>query len=75
MQPSVQLLLDNRADVAAPDVEGETALQWAAGAGHDSIVELLLAHGADVNAKNDLGGAPSGQRERRNALRLAFKGY
>ena len=34
---------------------GSTALHWAAGKGRKEIVELLLANGADVNAKNDGG--------------------
>jgi ankyrin repeat protein len=32
---------------------GETPLHWAALEGHNDLVELLLAHGADVNAKDN----------------------
>ena len=31
---------------------GETALMFAAPDGHREVVELLLQHGADVNAKD-----------------------
>jgi ankyrin repeat protein len=37
---------------------GSTALHWAAGKGRKEIVELLLANGADVNAKNKDGETP-----------------
>ena len=40
---------------------GETALHWAAAKGHRSIVELLLKHGADVEAKNNKGPGPRGK--------------
>jgi ankyrin repeat protein len=33
-------------------------LHFAADEGHKEIVELLIAAGADVNAKNDIGGTP-----------------
>ncbi len=38
------------ADVA--DNSGAGPIHWAAQAGHESIVEVLLAHGADVNANS-----------------------
>ena len=38
-------------DVTRPRSNGWTALQKAAGRGHVAVVQLLLQHGADVNAK------------------------
>ena len=32
---------------------GDTPLTWASYKGHDKMVEVLLAHKADVNAKNN----------------------
>lgn len=40
------------ADLEAPDANGNTALMWAADA---KLVDLLLANGADVKAKNKFG--------------------
>jgi ankyrin repeat protein len=52
---AVQELLDKGADVNTKDIEGHTALMWAAGLGHNIIVQTLLDKGADVNAKNNDG--------------------
>ena len=35
--------------------DGNTALHYASGLGNKECVTLLLAHGADVNARNDWG--------------------
>ena len=34
--------------------DGDTALMLASCKGHTAVVELLLQHGADVNAKDDV---------------------
>ena len=46
--------------VNAPDDAGDTPLHWAAMGGWDdnSVLKLLLAHGADVNARNKEGDTP-----------------
>jgi hypothetical protein len=47
--------------VRARDGKGATALHVAAFNGHRAIVELLLAAGADINARDDIyGGTPAG---------------
>jgi ankyrin repeat protein len=45
-------------DPKAASQAGDTALHVAAALGHDSVVELLAGHGADVNAKNRRGVTP-----------------
>ena len=49
-------LLDAGADVDAATAEGaygaQTALMWAVAQSHPSVVEVLLAHGADVHARS-----------------------
>jgi len=45
-------------DVNGRDNWGETSLHLATLEGHKEIVELLIANGADVNAKNEYGKTP-----------------
>jgi ankyrin repeat protein len=52
------LLNDNPNLVSSQDTNGCTPLYWAASAGHKDIAELLLAKGADVNAKGRKGYTP-----------------
>jgi len=56
----VQAELDKGVDVDEGDDSwpGMTPLHYAADEGHTEVVELLIANGADVNAKNDEGGTP-----------------
>lgn len=51
-------LIQKKADVNQPDLDGATALHWAAH--HDDLesVDLLVTAGANVNAANDLGATP-----------------
>ncbi len=45
--------IDTGTDLNARDNRGITPLMWAANWGHEEIVELLIAAGADVNAKEE----------------------
>ena len=51
----VELLLDNRADIALEDDDGNTAVLRAAEAGQIKVVCLLAERGADLDRKNDQG--------------------
>jgi uncharacterized protein len=55
---AVRALLENKADVNAPQMDGSTALQWAVRANDFEMAELLLAAGARVSAANDSGATP-----------------
>ena len=55
---AVQLCVDAGVDVNAATTDGDTALHYAAGAGHDRIVQFLVEHGADINAKTQKGRTP-----------------
>ena len=48
----VQALMEAGLDVKAVDEEGNTALHFAAAAGHIEAIRLFLAAGADVDARN-----------------------
>ena len=47
----VEMLLDAGSNVEVPNQEGQTALMLAARAGSVDVAELLVRHGADVNAR------------------------
>src|SRR4051812_11464719 len=55
---ALRALLKQRTDVNLPEADGATALHWAAHWNDMEAVELLLAAGAKVNAKNDYGVTP-----------------
>jgi ankyrin repeat protein len=55
---AVRSLLKQRADVNAPDVEGMTALHWAAHWGDVDTAKLLLRAGANAKAANRYGVTP-----------------
>lgn len=46
------------ADVRQRDVDGTTALHWAAHRSDAELAQMLIAAGADVNAMNDYGATP-----------------
>jgi uncharacterized protein len=52
---AIRSLVQQRADVNAREVDGTTALHWAARSGNLPAVDLLIAAGADVNAVNRYG--------------------
>jgi ankyrin repeat protein len=55
---TVRSLLQKKANVNAPQVDGTTALHWAARADDLDIADLLIKAGADVSAANRLGVTP-----------------
>ena len=55
---AVRSLLDAGVDVNAPQVDGTTALHWAAYHNDADTAELLLRAGADANAANRYGALP-----------------
>ena len=56
--PAVRTLIEQKADVNAPQADGMTALHWAAQHGHVDTVTLLIGKGADVNAVSRYGVSP-----------------
>jgi hypothetical protein len=50
---TAQLLITNGALVNATTKQGDSALLWAAKAGHGNLVELLLRNGADATLRNN----------------------
>jgi ankyrin repeat protein len=64
------LLFDRGVEVDAHK-RGQTALHWAARGGHAAMAELLLAHGANANARAWLATA---SRESTTPLALALRG-
>jgi ankyrin repeat protein len=55
---TARLLLKQRVDVKAAQLDGATALHWAAHWNDLEMVDLLIAAGADVNAATDLSVTP-----------------
>lgn len=51
-------LIEQGADVRAKDVDGTTALHWAAHYGDVELVDKLIHAGAEVNVSNDYGSSP-----------------
>ncbi len=52
----VRHLIGNQANVALKDIDGQTALDWAATGGHEGAVHMLLAAGAEINETSDARG-------------------
>jgi uncharacterized protein len=55
---ALRALLQDKADVNAPQIDGSTALHWAVRADDFEMTELLLAAGAHVSTANDSGATP-----------------
>ena len=55
---AVKSLIQQKADVNAPQPDGATALQWAAYDNNLALADLLLAAGADVKKANREGATP-----------------
>jgi len=49
---TVNVLLDNGADVECRDIKARTVLWFAAAAGHTDTVDTLLKHGADMHVRS-----------------------
>src|SRR5436190_1099186 len=55
---AVRVLVEKHADVTAREVDGTTALHWAARSGDRQIADLLIRGGAQVDAVNRYGMTP-----------------
>lgn len=49
----IELLAQEASLIGARDADGSTPLHCATWKGHQNVVEVLLSHGADVNARNN----------------------
>lgn len=68
-----KMLIDNKAIVNAPGVDGTTPLMMAAGTGKESIVNFLLENGADPTMFNDKGETAADFALKNNSTKLASK--
>ena len=55
---TVALLIELGSDIAAVNLSGQTALHGAASMWEDPVIQLLVDHGADVNAEDQRGRTP-----------------
>ncbi len=55
---AVQKLLSKGVKVDAKDIDGDSALSYAAAEGHISIIKALIAAGANVNSRSKYGETP-----------------
>src|ERR1700689_2742320 len=55
---AVRTLIQQKADVTAPQADGATAIQWAAYRNDLRLADVLIASGADVKAANREGATP-----------------
>src|SRR5436309_2752751 len=55
---AVRTLLQKKADVNAPQVDGATALHWAIYRDDEELVDLLIRSGANIKAANRDGATP-----------------
>lgn len=63
---AVETLLSKGENINAANEQGNTALHYAVATGNVQMVELLLAHDADMNIKNNKGWTPLGIAEKKN---------
>lgn len=63
---AVETLLSKGENINAANEQGNTALHYAVATGNVRMVELLLAHDADMNIKNNKGWTPLGIAEKKN---------
>jgi ankyrin repeat protein len=49
------MLIEKGADVGTRDVDGRTALHFAAASGHEAVTRLLIDKGADIEARDSDG--------------------
>ena len=47
-----------------PDIEGRTALMWAAGKGADDVIRMFIRHKADINQADKNGGTGESEQIR-----------
>ena len=57
-QTAVRALIQQKADVNAPQSDGATAIQWAAYRSDSEMTDILIAAGANVKAANSDGATP-----------------
>jgi uncharacterized protein len=57
-KPAVRALLQQKADVNAPQIDGTTALHWAVQANDLELTDVLIKAGANVSAANKAGATP-----------------
>ncbi len=57
-KPAVRALLQQNADVNAPQIDGTTALHWAVEVDDLELTDLLIHAGAHVSAANKVGATP-----------------
>ncbi|PVH90468.1 hypothetical protein DM02DRAFT_734565 [Periconia macrospinosa] len=72
--PIVRLLLDaDNIDIDAVDIDGETALHDASYADGESVVQLLIESGANINVESKKGWTPLHTAASKNACKAVIK--
>jgi ankyrin repeat protein len=68
----VQLLLNKGAPANAKDVNGRTALHYAAFYGHEEVADLLIEKGCSTSVEDDIGSTPIDQAVHRGQRAFGF---